>query len=324
MYFQTMAPLITPRSIIRSATKCSAKSLENAIGSLSGMLDSVVSKSAEKRYSAPTTSALDRSLHSYLARSSMSAFAYSSPSSENFKLERNTDISSEAERVVINARRKQSILIGIIMTCQIRYKFLRGTLSLDSSNGITEPSKLFWVSELNRKQISAKDAACLIQSVYRGLLKLRMFRTRLVNVLRVQSLVRGRTIRFAFGLVRQSIIGLQAVARRFIARLRVMKLIDRRLEVYREHIFSLWVQDCTPLTYRTNFWFVIQFSGLIQHGMAESEVIRLWSILGINTGRAAGAPDGSAEEPIQLLGLSLGFSTTTHARIRAVSARYCL
>jgi hypothetical protein len=281
VYFQAMAPMLQAGSILRSATKRGTKSLESALGALSNAFD-VSTRPADKSPSTSSYSSsfLNRSLHSY-------ASAYSKHASSAFTSERHqynprlsSEIVSSAEKLIINARRKQSILIEIFGVFQAHQKLIRGSLANDSFEsglealGLTTPStKTF--------SISAADGAIALQSSYRGFVARRAFRRARMVAFYVQSFTRGRRTRWVFQLLRVAIVRLQALARGFVVRKLLAVLVEGRLDVYRKHIFHLWQRDHTPLAYRSNFWFIVQFSGILQLGIAEDEICRLWHAINI-------------------------------------------
>ncbi|GKZ00040.1 hypothetical protein MPSEU_000957400 [Mayamaea pseudoterrestris] len=275
VYYQTMAPMLRSRPHMRSAIKRGSKSLENALGALSNAFDGKPAEITPLPSVSSGPSLLDRSLHSYLMTS-----AYinqdSSPYADKRKPKRNSEILSSAEKVVVNARRKQSILIGIFATFQMRQKVIRGSLAGDSFESGLETLGLKNLSKTTRMQLSAVDAACSIQSMFRCFCALRNFHGTRFVALCSQSLYRSRRTRWVFMLLREAMIKLQAVVRGYIIRKLLCSLIDGRLIVYRKHIIYLWQRDHTPIAYRTNFWFIVQFNGMLQLGIAEDEICRLW------------------------------------------------
>ena len=279
-FYQTMAPMLRSGTMMRSATKRGSRSLEQALGALASAFDKPTDEKAAPSIS--SSSFLDRSLHSYLKNGTFTKQAWLNYPSEKFKPERNSEIISSAEKLVMDARRKQSILIGLFAGFQMRQKHIRGSLlPCNSFEASMEALGLAALSKAKRLEISAYDAACMVQPSFRGYLVRRAVGRAKSVAIRTQALARSRRTRWVFHVFRRTLIRLQASIRGFVVRKLVANVVESRLEVFRKHIFSLWQRDFTPLTYRSNFWFTIQYSGLLQLGIAEDEVRRLWRILKI-------------------------------------------
>ena len=322
-FYQTMAPMLRSGTMIRSATKRGSRSLEHALGALANAFDTPPKTSDEK--SAPAVSSpsfLDRSLHSYLKTSAFTKQAWLNYPSEKFKPERNSEIISSAEKLIMDARRKQSILIGIFTVFQTRQKRLRGSITMcNSFEASLEALGLAALSKTKRLEISAYDAACVVQAGFRGYLVRRAIGRAISVALRMQALARGRRTRWVFLLFRRTLVRLQASIRGFVVRKLVANLVESRLEAFRKHIFNLWARDFTPLTFRSNFWFAIQYDGLIQLGIAQDEIRRLWHLLRIQPPPLG--PDrkasGSQSHPSLTLARRLRVQVRVHMQVLEVS-----
>jgi hypothetical protein len=188
------------------------------------------------------------------------------------------DIVSTAEGVVLNARRKQAILLGIIIKLQTHCR-LHLVLKKDHQR------ESFRVSaEGDRSNLETNAIICL-QKWYRvlsvGRSTREWFRKLRFATCRMQSLTRDRMVRAGFLLLVTAICRAQARIRGFQTRKIVASIVEHRLRTYREHIFLLWKASHTPLSYRCKFWPILKVESYLRVQMAEAEVHRLWSKLNI-------------------------------------------
>jgi hypothetical protein len=301
---QSMIPMMKSSNFLRRSMKRGSKSLVHAIGTLSSALDASA-EFLETKKSGHGSALLDRSLHSLLSGSTQKKLSTLSYSSSKYTSVRDPETLFSAEKVVIHARRKQSIILGIFIALQIRHKLLRGgSFSLDNSECSLDNVGMIATSKSKRNEVSVADSATTIQAVIRGCLARRDLRRARSVAVHCQSVARMRRARYAYMLLLTALCGLQASTRGFIVRKQLSKLIDTRLKLYRKHIFFMWRRECTPLAYRTNFWFLSQFNGMIQLWIAEKEIRRLWQTLSVpsSTGKETSSPcvEGTLRLPSKL------------------------
>eukprot|EP00957_Ditylum_brightwellii_P183443 13973623-Ditylum_brightwellii.AAC.1 len=75
--------------------------------------------------------------------------------------------------------------------------------------------------------------------------------------LRAQAFAQGRKVRFAFKLVKDLVAKVQAQVRGYLTQKQVAIFQEDCVMRYRLQIFELWKHARTPLTYRSNFWMLI-------------------------------------------------------------------
>lgn len=190
------------------------------------------------------------------------------------------DIVSSAEGMILNARRKQAILIGIIVKLQafcrqflVRNRERKHQRPLLPENGTPSPRA---DSFKLRKQHSA---AVRVQSMLRGSPSRRRFLRMRRAAVRLQAFHRWRIVYLAFQMLISVIAKTQAVYRGYVVRKCLRRLLTVRMETYRKQIFLLWQKSNTPLSYRSKFWPLIKPVGLVRLAIAESELERLWKEL---------------------------------------------
>lgn len=219
-----------------------------------------------------------------------------------------------AERLLLNARRVQGILLGIIVNLQSicrmylakrRYKrFLRSirilqykwretphdrarTSEMDeleqarrSAVTIQRVSRKYIYGSHYRKQISA---IALLQRWSRGVICRRRNRRIERACLRIQMSYRSRRAYFGLCLLRQVLVKAQACIRGWVARKQIQSVKEHRMLRYREQIFLLWNRLHTPLSYRTKFWPLISDRcGFLRLRIAESELEQMWITLEVD------------------------------------------
>ena len=190
------------------------------------------------------------------------------------------DIVTSAEEVVLNARRKQAILLGIFVMfqaeCRARFGF--GATRYPSLHNILQLT-----SSDTESLTTVKDyfAATKIQATFRGNQARHLFRRARLSSAKIQSLVRCRCCRFAFSLVRRAVVTTQAISRGFVVRILFARFVGGRLVHYRQLVFQLWKKTGTSLCYRSILWWFIETDRLLSLCIAEDEVRRLGTELGM-------------------------------------------
>jgi hypothetical protein len=292
MVAKAMAPVVKTHALLVAVSRRGVKSLEGALSALSAPFVPL----AANVNSEPM--------------SPMSEVTLGSSMVDPFQ-----DVMSSAEEVVRNARRKQAILVGIIIKLQAygrrhlakKYvrKMLRSTRIIKS---LTEGD-----GDFNRSV-----GAVTLQTWVRSVQARYRFTIVRHTALRIGSLARGRRIRFAFLLLIDEISKVQALARGFIFRKRIFKVVANRLRMYRNCSFSLWQIAHTPLSYRTTFWFEICDDSFVRLKLAEKELRRVWKELQVEPkflGDSAFADEG---DETMRIAASVGLSNSFYWSVKTV------
>lgn len=180
---------------------------------------------------------------------------------------------TSAEEIVLNARRKQAILISIIAKFQVQCRW-----HLKRKRFRERMQK--WTSH-EESEDKHEFAAAFIQYWFRSYLIRREYLHKRKVILFLQARKRGMKIRLAYQLLLCSVTHLQAVGRGFIARSVIEKLATDRMNTYKKQIFALWNISSTPLSYRTQFWPIFNANTFLRLSVAEHELVRLWTGLKI-------------------------------------------
>jgi len=198
-----------------------------------------------------------------------------------------------AQDIVLASRRKQGILIRRLITFQ---KEARKQLNRPIMELKKQLSNARMIGEFSRNAVrlqtvfrahlaillfqKQRSATSLIQRHLRG----KAARIRLNNkknvALRIQAFSYGRKVRFIYALVKEEIVKIQAVIRRYLIKKHLFALLRRQCLSYKNHIFLLWSRGCIPLRYRSQMWPLFKVSFLSYRFLAD-EVERMRSIMGI-------------------------------------------
>lgn len=306
------ALIVRPTATLVSVTKRGAKNLEHAINALSNPFVGALApkKSASLRRSG------NKSADGLVFRSSVVSDV-TMPS----ELGLEPDILTSAEEIVLNARRKQSILLGIICRLQVQSRVhVAPSLHRGGSRGVEKRLSVPVPLNGRPRRQSAQEMRALV--LLQAFIRMRVARTRFrrvrVGVSKLKACSKGRLARYALTSIRETVIRVQARCRGFIVRQLLSSLVHDRLEVYRHHIFELWGHQHTSLCYRVKFWQILQPAGLIQVGLAETEIQRLWKALKITPPRFA--EDARKLKDGELLaGIRLRCSNRIHWQVIRVS-----
>jgi hypothetical protein len=183
---------------------------------------------------------------------------------------------SSAEEIVLNARRKQAILLGIIVKlqrCCKRHLVRMQRLRLSRNDEcVSEPH------ERDQRKIRSSAALRIHCWVRMQSARFKFMRIRRATVV-LQAYRRGLIVRETYRMLIYAIAKVQAVYRGHTVRERLSFVSLARLRLYKLVIFSLWCKASTPLSYRTKFWPHLKSAGLVRLFVAEQELKRLWSDL---------------------------------------------
>jgi IQ calmodulin-binding motif len=266
-------PATATHTVVKTVTKMSASKVENAIKALSAAFTNPRRVKTIEDYGQTQIGSDEGSVTSDLTL----------PSAFEFSPE---DVSG-AEEIVLNARRKQAILIGIMIKLQAH---CRTKLAQSYSNRIIEESRYLNVSSSKNLYWSRRrrKAAILIQSCIRAMICQQTFLRVRRSIIRLQTLRRSQRLQLGYILLIGILSRFQAVIRGRSVRRRLLRLIEMRMDFYRSLIFEMWKESHTPLSYRTKYWPAIQFSSFLCHAFAERELTRLWNSFHITSARESG------------------------------------
>ena len=241
------------------------------------------------------------------------------PLLENNLSEANVSASSEllgktmlpvALALIDSARRKQTYPIGRVSKLQaIIRSYLFRKRFIEARWGIIRLQKKFRNIVLHRKygsrfsylhyyaqdiqrvrrgyvaRMSSRkvvEAVVKIQSVVRMFL-LKKYVTLLIKwAITMQSLYRGRRVRFGYGCVLEVVNKIQASIRGWVTRRIWSQFLKQRMYEYSMQIVELWERAHRPLVYRTKFWRRVQHSVGFRHlALYQDELVQLWTYLGL-------------------------------------------
>lgn len=250
-------------STVRRVTKRGVRNLETALKALSTPFVPIPSRANGSM--PPQSNREGRSLSRESLRSNCSDVTM--PSTLDFT----PDVISSAEEIVLNARRKQAILLSIIVklqrNCRI-YLIKKGRLRrLRKSCVVVQNDPL--------------SAAIHIQMQLRRYLAQRRFQQIRAASISIVACRRGAIIRVAFLSLLARLTHVQASYRGHLLRQQLSNVFTLRMMKYKKCLFPLWYRACTPLTYRCQFWSLMNTARCIRLAVSEQELSRLWTELRI-------------------------------------------
>lgn len=292
---RAMAPFVGPAALAALARK-SAKDLESALSALRGV-------QWEKHMK-----------HISSAKKERQRMLNRTSTSESTESERTVTTLSNADTIMMNARRKQSILLDLVIMLQAQWRlyiarkrytrFRRTVLRLqrrfrkipedapwttDDPNPRAQLNYIMVIQRnvrgfLARKEVEKrKRAVTTIQrNIARYAAQLRFTRQR-AGALMIQKHIKSRRDRFAYEFVRILICRLQARIRGYMVRKRIIIILNQEWKLFRQEIVCLWQASHVSLSLRTNFWPILCSSPTFARlRIAENEIRRLWALLGID------------------------------------------
>ena len=176
---------------------------------------------------------------------------------------------SESDTIIINARRKQAILLDIIIKLQAicRMFLVRKKHGFDTNSGYK-----------GRKF----RAAITIQKHTRRLLEHKQFKRFRECAIIIQKQIRSRRSRFIYEMILELVSKVQARCRGFLIRKRVALVLADRMKLYREQIFSLWKAAFVPLSFRTKLWPTFNGESFARLRLCQAEIIRVLQIVDLD------------------------------------------
>lgn len=260
--------------------------------------------------------------------------------------DRGVDTLSKADTIMINARRKQIILLDVVIDCQalIRgYLARRQYLHVRISSS-AEKKKRRHETEMQReiqaarkeneiRRFKSKNAA-ILQSVWRGYFTRIRFESLLKAIVKIQTTYRtwkaqrewrrkqagaviiqknilARRLSTIFRILKGMMVRVQARVRGMLIRNRVTFVKKEKMVLYRSQIFVLWTYAHVPLTLRTKIWpYFNSGESFLRLRLAESELVRLWGILGFK----ATAKASKFKDKVTRCGQAIGIDNKVYCR----------
>ncbi len=291
---RAMAPLVAP-AILASLARKSAKDLESALSALRGIQ-------------------WDKHLkHIRSPKKEIARTLLRTSTTESTESERTVTTLSKADTIMMNARRKQSILLDLIIMLQSqlrlyitrkRYTSFRAAIVRMQRRFRQIPDDAVWTDDkpnprvqlmyivaiqremrrfLARKAVDRRrKALTTIQSRVACYAARRRFAQQRASALLIQKHVKGRRDRFWYKVMKLLVSRLQARIRGYQVRKRVQIVLEQEMKLFRQEIFSLWQECHVQLSLRTKFWpLLMSGASFARIRTSETELRRLWHLLGI-------------------------------------------
>ena len=287
---KAMKPLLLAPAAMMSMARRSAKDLEAALNALSPVFSNSsgrdVNAGKDKRRRGETNPVASTETAS-TTKSSVSTL-------------------SRADALILNARRKQGILLVLVVTIQAcwrrhvalsQFKNIRRAISqlqraFRSHRDKTARSsrrlrRIVTIQTLARRFLAQAEkrtklgSVQLIQRWNRG----RMVRTRFKELRKaattIQAITRQRRTHFIYDLVRKLVSMVQARVRGVLVRKQINDIMDKRMVLYQRHLFTLWQKTHTSLSFRTKLWSDVwpSWGTFSSCRVVENELIRQWGLL---------------------------------------------
>ncbi|KAL3936524.1 MAG: hypothetical protein SGBAC_008179 [Bacillariaceae sp.] len=254
---------------ISSATKRSVKDLEAALTSIAPSLGFYPKSQLQLRIKGGSTGDSKGGIGKKKSKS-MKSIEQQDDSESNHSLPDSIIVPlSRSETIIINARRKQAILLDVIIKIQA---ICRMYLIKKQYTAGSKPS---------REGLKSRSAI-QIQSHFRRYVARQEFEKVRMTTIMIQSFLRGRKAATLYTLIVQLVAKGQAGIRGFLVRRRMAQVRAGRMAEYRRQIFLLWKSAHVPLSFRTKFWpTILSDKSFAQLRLCESEIHRLVDLSGL-------------------------------------------
>lgn len=343
---RAMLPLMAPSAIAAAARK-SAKDLETALSSLKGLhWDKGLLRRTKSSGSRSSNDTPSKAKNKSKVGGRTLKHVQSTTSVEITESERTVTTLSKADTIMMNARRKQSILLDLVIALQATWRMyitrkhysdfrkalvhlqrcFRHNPTLEAMGGrlssnvrlvhilaIQRDARRFLARKMMEK---SKRAVVTLQCTARGHVARRRFTRQKVSALIIQKHFNGRRDRFAYNMLRIMICKVQACIRGFHVRRTLQLIFESRMALYRREIVALWQASHVPLSLRTKLWPAFSSAaGFARLRLAESELKRMWQTLGIEFEKKG---LGVSDETTKLAKL-IGIDTKNYCACQEVS-----
>jgi hypothetical protein len=212
---------------------------------------------------------------------------------------------SRADTLIINARRKQAILLDVVIKTQATCRMYLIRKQYTGSAG----------KRPQREGLKFRSA-CQLQRHFRGFIAYQKFQKLLTFACLIQKNARARRNRLIYAMVRNLVCNVQAHVRGILVRKRLSLVFAGRMKLYRSQLYSLWNLAFVPLALRTKMWPTIahneSFSRL---RLCESEIIRLIKVIGLKVGSC----NQGFNDPTIQAGASMGMDNGVYLICKSLS-----
>lgn len=221
---------------------------------------------------------------------------------------------STADTIMMDARRKQTILLDFIVKIQA---LCRGFLARDyyaynkfeilesrrNEEKARYESQIIIIQRFVRMYLARRkkkrmlQAIIMIQKNQRSSSKRKQFKVLKDSSIVIAKFLRARRARIIFQEVRRMVTSIQSVVRGGLVRSKMKLIMEQKMDLYITQIFVLWTHLHVPLIFRAKQWPNIAGErSFLRFGIAEAELLRLWDIAGLS-GHLSGAefPDKIAQ-----------------------------
>ena len=315
---KAMKPILEAPEAIASIARRSAKDLESALTafkatSMPSMTSplAALSPGSNRRKKADATKLKKVQIPAISPTQKPTELEVEIRATDNIVTDRTVDTMTKADIIIMNARRKQSILLDLIVKVQAsmrmairRRQYIRirhaVVLLQRKSRAIpifnqNEPGFLrkslrrtiilqrnirMHLAHLKAKKRS--QAVLTVQKISRGHLARAHLAQAHGAAVVIQRLAKTRRTRFLFLQVRLLVSKVQGVARGRSVRRRISLIYSERMSVYRTQLVRLWDRAFVSLALRTRLWPMYREEGwgFARLRLAENEVCRLLNLLG--------------------------------------------
>ena len=209
-------------------------------------------------------------------------------------------ILSTADTIMMDARRKQSILLDFIIQIQA---ICRGFLARDfytrnkfeilesrkneekeiRSLKIVVIQRFVRIGLARKKKRRMLQAIILIQSNQRSFSKRKHFQNMKNNEIVIAKFLKGRRARIIFRELRRMVTTIQSRVRGGLVRSTMKLIMNQKMDLYITQIFVLWTHLHVSLLFRAKLWLDISCgNSFLYLRLAESELSRLWDIASLS------------------------------------------
>eukprot|EP00536_Pseudo-nitzschia_multiseries_P002538 jgi/Psemu1/5747/gm1.5747_g len=229
---------------------------------------------------------------------------------------------STAETIMMDARRKQHILLDLIIQIQALCRRYLARLEYDNYKSVLLESRMSRERvEWERQQIARKELAnkhrrllhrkattiqsfarmipvrnqynrvlrsiVVLQSIQRGRREQQQWKRTKHSALLIAKCVRGRRTKLLYQELRRMITAVQSRVRGVLVRTKMKLVVKGKMTAYTGQIFVLWSHLHVSLVFRTKVWTELSGSSSSSSSflclrLAESELLRLWDAAGLS------------------------------------------
>ena len=229
---------------------------------------------------------------------------------------------TKADMIMMNARRKQIILLDVIIKIQaccrgflVRQK-LKGPQNIRATGVFIGNEEAEKAKKLMQKK---HEAAIRIQQYQRCFVaKYRWTRIKWATTTIQKKFLARRTANI-YNELRRLVSVVQARVRGVQTRRRVGVVLDGKMARYKRQIFCLWNQAHVPLILRTKLWpdYFNVGHKFLRLRLAEGELVRLWALIGF---KSKGTVAMDPSDDVARLSVFIGMNNAVYFRSKQCDA----